>query len=623
MSDVKPNALEPEEFKRHWNTITIAGALGSVWVTFCLMGMARERFLKYLGATPADLGILVSLLSFAQVAQLFGGLVCRRIRRRKFIWMGVIIFHRLLFFGFLAAPFLFETTGSRVFWAFAVLFVHDLLMQFGGPIWVSWMADLVPHGSFNRDWGSRQRITTYMRIVGQLAIVFLFGWFEQKGKIVEGYWILGSAGVILGVIDIVLFHSVPEPKNDVEGRETPWRVIIEPLANREFRPYIIFRFVFQIGVALFAPFMGYFMLNVLLLPAWAGEALAIVSTLSMAASSRIWGTLCDTYGKRPVLQLVILGKCVIPLCFSLAPQAPEVMIPVLLLGFAFDGVMNGALLLVMMSYTMQNVPRRNRAMYTAATNLFSAGIVMMIVPVFAGFMIDGIGERAWEIGPWVFGGYQISFMIGILLRLSSVPLTWRLREPGALPVREMLSDLTETNVFSLLRDTRRLASSRRASKRAHAARRLGRLRSPLAIGELLRALDDPEAGVRRAAARALGRIGSSDATEKLAELLTNRESQAQGPAARALGRIGDEPSVNALLNNLGQADRKTMLDSLEALRRIKSPAAILPLICLYDDVDDIDIKDRIASVLSEHVPEASPQAIMMTMGPRGRARPNT
>ncbi|MFW6286340.1 MAG: MFS transporter [Candidatus Sumerlaeota bacterium] len=623
MPQIKPNALGREEFNRHWRTVTIAGALGSIWMTFCLVGMARQKFLQELGAESQHFGILASLLSLTQVAQVFGGLICRRIRRRKAIWMALIIIHRTLFFAVLAAPFLFDTTMGKLGWAFAVLFVHDLLMQIGGPLWVSWMADLLPPGSFNRDWGSRQRVTTFARILGQLAIVFIFGWFEENDMIIAGYWLIGSAGVVLGVIDIAMFHSVPEPPNEVEGRRASFQTLIEPLRNSEFRPYIAFRAVYQIGVAMFAPFIAIFMFDVLLIPAWMAEVLAIVSTLTLALSSRIWGTLCDTYGKKPVLQTVILGKCIIPLTFCLAPRESSFMVPILILGFGFDGIMNGALILIMQSYVMQNAPRRNRAMYVAATNLLSAGIVMMVVPVLAGYMIKWIGETPWNLGPWVLGGYQISFAISIAIRLLSVPLTHRLREPGALPVRQMLSDLTETNLFLLLRDTKRLATARQTGRRVRAARRLGRLRSPLAIGELLRALEDPQRSVRHAAAAALGRIGNSEATEKLAELLVDRESGVQSPAARALGRIGDERSLSALLENLSDADEITLHQSLEALRRIKNPAAILPLICLYEDIKIPAVKRQIADVLSDHVPDASPQAIMMTLGPRGRTRPNT
>jgi HEAT repeat protein len=134
-------------------------------------------------------------------------------------------------------------------------------------------------------------------------------------------------------------------------------------------------------------------------------------------------------------------------------------------------------------------------------------------------------------------------------------------------------------------------------QRAEAAKRLGELRSPLAIRDLIRSLEDKSALVRDAAAEALGRIGTAEASEPLAAALCDPASGLRSQAARVLGMIGDITSVKALLNNMAGLDRELLGEVVDSLGRAGDWSAMLPLICLFDQVDDPLLRRKISLAL--------------------------
>ena len=97
----------------------------------------------------------------------------------------------------------------------------------------------------------------------------------------------------------------------------------------------------------------------------------------------------------------------------------------------------------------------------------------------------------------------------------------------------------------------------------------------------------------------LGLIGNAEACEPLARALTDPTLGIQSPVAHALGQIGGFDSLQALLRNLRNLDQDALGETVDSLARIGDSAAILPLICLMDDLEDADMRRRIAAALAQ------------------------
>jgi hypothetical protein len=563
---------------RHaWRLVTFAGVLGTIYALLCITGAPRIKFLTELKATPFDFGLIAGLGAFSIGFQIFGSILCNRLRLRKPMWMTLTILHRLAFLGVAFAPFMEFSERGRIWWIIGVVLVHDGLAHLSIPLWLSWMADLLPNRSMSRHWAVRQRLLGVVNVVVMIAMAFGFNWFERSGQVILGYVILAVTGVVIGVIDILVFVRVPEPPQEPPDNSGLLATTTQPIKDRNFRPFLYFMGFWHFAIFLSAPFFGLFMMEELGYNVLTVQLVGLPAALGIVMSSRFWGLLCDTYGFRPVLQLLVAGKAATPLFFMLTPRNPEFGVPFLASMHFLDGVLNAGVVLACQGVLLKNTPRQNRSMYIAASNFLSIGIAATIAPIAAGALIEWINQfPAPSIGPYKMTGYFVVFGLSLLLRTGAVALVSRLYEPGCIRGRELVRRIAGVSALRATRWVYLLHEADSEIERVRAARRLGELRNPVATGELVYRLEDPSRVVREASAEALGLIGEAEAAKPLATALCNPELGIQCPAARALGRIGGEHSLRALLQSLRPANANALNrsgTSATALRSFHSSAS--------------------------------------------------
>jgi ATP-dependent DNA helicase RecQ len=106
----------------------------------------------------------------------------------------------------------------------------------------------------------------------------------------------------------------------------------------------------------------------------------------------------------------------------------------------------------------------------------------------------------------------------------------------------------------------------------HRVFQLGETGSPLAVPELIAALEDPNGNVRRLAASALGKIGDARAFTPLLTLLAQEQKpQVRQYAVKALGKIGD-PRARPMLQKIAADENErdyTRKAARAALSRLK------------------------------------------------------
>lgn len=108
-----------------------------------------------------------------------------------------------------------------------------------------------------------------------------------------------------------------------------------------------------------------------------------------------------------------------------------------------------------------------------------------------------------------------------------------------------------------------------------AARALGRIGSPAAVGPLEHALDSPLPGLRAVAARALGQLGAVASIDALTRCLGDREHRVAANAAGALARLG-QPGQDRLLESSTGTDARAAGHAREALAMLAldAPTAV-------------------------------------------------
>ncbi|MHA1341978.1 MAG: HEAT repeat domain-containing protein [Promethearchaeota archaeon] len=134
--------------------------------------------------------------------------------------------------------------------------------------------------------------------------------------------------------------------------------------------------------------------------------------------------------------------------------------------------------------------------------------------------------------------------------------------------------------------------------RNNAARALGKIRDPIAIDALTKALYDSDYYVRQSAAWALGKIGDRQAVKPLLNLIKDG-------GAKIYTSSGDATNVNVSMDNMtdilieeGMKYHDVQIRAIQALGELKDETAIQPLINEFND-DEPQIRCAIALSLGK------------------------
>ncbi|MCX7046938.1 MAG: MFS transporter, partial [Candidatus Sumerlaeota bacterium] len=417
----KDHPIPDADLKRAWRVVTIAGTLGSIYGIICFGGALRVKYLSELNATASDFGLMSGLGMFVIAFQIVSGFISNRLPRRRTYWLAIALTHRAIFTVVLMAPLLFASDRARIWWIIFILFFHDTLAQMSVPPWSAWMADLLPRDSMNRYWAGRQRFIMVAQIVILLAAALIFRWFEVRHQVILGYTVMSIIGIVAGLTDLLLFLKVPEPPIEHAMQDHWLETILQPLRDREFRPFIIYLGYWHFAVFIAAPFFGVCMIEQYKMSAMTVMLLWLASIFGTAVTSRFWGLLCDTYGYRPVLRIISAGVIILPAFFLLTPPARVVAFPAIAILFFIDGVVNSGMMLAVQGIQLKMTPRRNRTMYIASANFLSIGLPAGLASILSGYLIDYLNPRfSLQSGPWHFTGYHCIFALSALMRLGAL-----------------------------------------------------------------------------------------------------------------------------------------------------------------------------------------------------------
>src|SRR6056297_3675450 len=163
------NTSSQPSLKRAMNLSIASGAAGTIWVIACAPQAIFNVFLRNnLGATSAQLGLLVGILSFASILQLPSILIYRRLPRRKPFWIVTSVIHRLNGPVLALVAFSVARGGSReqgIAVIFAAMITSWVITNLSSPGWWNWMADLVPIGVRARFFGKRSAVAQIVNVI--------------------------------------------------------------------------------------------------------------------------------------------------------------------------------------------------------------------------------------------------------------------------------------------------------------------------------------------------------------------------------------------------------------------------------------------------------------------------
>jgi hypothetical protein len=129
-----------------------------------------------------------------------------------------------------------------------------------------------------------------------------------------------------------------------------------------------------------------------------------------------------------VLVLSNYFKSLNMLALLLIPRDPTIAFWVMAPVFMLDAALNAGINIANNGFMIKNSPAENRAMFIAAGTAL-AGIVGGVTSVATGAWVASIADWKYEWGGREFCNLHLAFALSMVLRLASVFLARRVREP--------------------------------------------------------------------------------------------------------------------------------------------------------------------------------------------------
>lgn len=599
--------LETLRALRIW---TIEGCIATVQGTLTT-GAFQTGFALFLGFDNFKIGVLAAIPAFTGLLQLAASYLAERYASRRFIVTVFSLAGRLLWLPMLAIPFAL----NRSLWVGAFLWLTLLSsasMNVSAPIWTVWITDLVPSDIRGRYFSRRNML---MGIVG-MAVSIAGGVFLDHA-VKTAHWPYPAAfGALFGISCFFALGSFvcgrispdvqrPRPSSEAPGpsfREA-FALYARPFGDRGFQGFLWFVVVITVAQNIAGQFFTVYPLAYLHLSYSILQILNAVVPIASLAALPLWGYLADKYGNRPIL-LLSLSIAVLPpflWCLTVPDPFPgfytitghgklivsQSKMIIALLNI-FSGVGWSGVGLAQFNLMIGSAPRAERAVYVAAVSA-AVGLSGGVSPLVGGALLQAMAGAPFPAHGLIRNNYHALFVVSALLRIVALlPLRY-LREEDSRSARYVLGQLKATKPIGSLAALTRLTRASNSHSRRKAAAELGRLRTPMAVEELVRALDDVSLPVREEAASALGEIGDARAVGPLVTKLRDPASGIAAAAASALGLIGDKsalPALAAAAQREGPQPRR--LAAIEALGRLPDARAaevLLPLIQSEDPAE--------------------------------------
>lgn len=603
-SELEAGGLSRVQVRRALRLWTLEGSTATVQITLT-QGVFLTGFALYLHCSVFVMGVLAAIPAFAGLLQLVSSYFAQRYGRRKILVAWYSLTSRLLWVPILLIPFVMPR--ALWVWAFLILtLLSNALLNVSNPLFLAWITDLVPQDNRGRYFGQRNM---YAGVVGLVTSIGGAAFLDAATK-QHLYSQPLAFALLFGVATAFAFPSFgialtsPDPGEERASAETGegtgaaglWTYYAAPFADKRFRQIMVYLAAMVVAQTIAGQFFMVYQFKYLALNYTALQLLGAVASLASLAAMPLWGYLSDKYGNKPILMMSVVLIVLPPLLWL--PTHPDGIPGLWAVDHGHFRVSYSKLLIIVINLvsglgwsgvglTQFNLmigasPPERRTVYVSAVSAVS-GLVGGVAPLVGGALIEALAGLPYPQHGLIRNSYHVLFILAALLRLACLWLLRPISEQGSRATRYVLGQLRATKPIGSIAGLQKLSRAGSAQARQEAAEELGRLKTPVAVEELVKALDDVALPVREQAAVALGEIGDKRALAPLLSKLSDPAAGIEGAAARALGKIGDKAALPSLAAaaQLGPLPRR--LAAVEALGRVADSRATDALQEFVDD----------------------------------------
>lgn len=393
-------------------------------------GSVLIGYMLHLGASPTHLGLVASVPLLAQAMSPLAAWLAAVLGRRRMLILANAFVARGLWILAAVLPALGVPAGAEPTFLVLLVLVSSVFQAANSTLWASWIGDVVPDNVRGRYFGLRTGIAGLAGTLANLGA----GWYLDRVAVPLGFQVVIGVGVVCAAISAMLYLVHYDPPTPRE-RVSLLQVLRTPLADSNFRRFLVFAVYWQFAVFLSAPFVFPYFLDELRLTFTQIAIWSTIAATSALGTTILWGRAADRVGNKSVLAIgTFVAGVGLPTFWILAGITGDIVY--IWISAVFDAVAWGAIGPAIFNLALASAPRGKRtafiAMYALASGVagFVGGLLsgplllllqplatlslwgVQLTPYYGLFLLSGIARsQAWR-----------------LLRLVQETNAWRTRD---------------------------------------------------------------------------------------------------------------------------------------------------------------------------------------------------
>lgn len=576
----------------------------------CGVGAPLVLYAAELGIDKDRIGLIGGILPFFQVLGIASLPVILHFGTKRVAALALIARY-LFLLPILAAPMFLDQPDI----AFLLIFLSVVFYAVGRTLSEAaatpWSQEFLPRLVRGRINGNIALAYLPIALVGSFVIQ---RWLDSQEGL-ERFYPVFIFGIIAGIAGALCLFGMPggKPRPAAGNLSKSLSQLRTPLRDKNF-----LAFLYSTG----SQFLVFSALNVFMLLFFrerlgisSGQIVLMASLIHVgsAVGSYAAGWFIDRHGTRGIrvtLQTLQIGL-VLGLPFIHA-GLPAVEMLVGLVFFLFGFLVQGAMMagnVYMLNYVPPNERESYMALAYSSDGIFGGGLTVL-----AGVLVQYFEFNSFSIGLAHFGGYEVLFVVGALLTISSAVVFAQLKEEGGTGVRDFLGQFSTGNPLRALWGIQQSASSTSEQRRRDLAYHFGGAGSTLAKDELISALSDPSFDVRHEAIRALGRLPPTAKAISALEATLDYEGliELQYAALHSLGQVRSRTSAAKVATFLSHDNPLLRSRAARSLGDIRDATYLPVLRSMLTGDADIDCRLAAASALGKYGDRQSVDALIST-----------
>lgn len=432
----------PDQFPEGVGWLFIFQSFNAVNFTIA-MGSPMILLIRFLGGSELHVGIVVAIPALMVVLQLVSSGLVERLGYRSSMMIGWGLRSLLLLF-IAPLPLLVGRYSPEVLLGvlIAAQLGFNIIRGLTSGAWFPWLSQLIPDSIRGKYIGIEQRIINFSA----------FSTLLLSGLILSGenpapwkYSAIVIFSIIVGVTSAYFLKRSPDRAVPVVAKQPKtnrmahlWAVIVESWKSPAYRRTL--RYFVLVNLAIF-PVQGFLILYIKEnLGYTTGQTLKFqaLNTLGVMLSSVVWGTLCDRYGSKPVLKIVVSG---ILLLYSVwlgfaVGAVPPVWWLILILQLLWGVVMSGHVIATV-KMMLSCCPKKDLTLEMSVLQVsiaLCAGMAPLLIGALLNWSRPSVLTQVTPQSP----SFAVLFFVCILGCIGALYLISRMKEPTAKTYRSLL-----------------------------------------------------------------------------------------------------------------------------------------------------------------------------------------